>query len=121
MKKELICIVCPNGCELTVEVHDGELKIQGASCHRGYEYAKREITNPMRTIATSVLIENGEFPLASVRLNRPVPIARIFDIMKEINHIRLKAPVHIGDVVIKDVCGCGSDIIATKNVECVNG
>ena len=28
----------------------------------------------------------------------------------------LQAPVHIGDVVIADVCGCGVDIIATKEI-----
>jgi len=37
--------------------------------------------------------------------------------MKQIENIRLKAPVHIGQVVIKNVCGLDSDVIITKSVE----
>ena len=29
----------------------------------------------------------------------------------------LDAPVHIGDVILKDVAGTGVDVVATKNVE----
>jgi len=64
MKKELICIVCPNSCELAAEFKDGKIEVTGALCKRGYQYAEQEMTNPMRTIATSVLVENGELPLA---------------------------------------------------------
>ena len=118
MKKDLICIVCPNGCEMTVEKLDGKLDVQGALCKRGIRYAEQEITNPMRTISTSVLVEDGEFPLASVRLTKPVPKSYIFDIMDQIESVRLSAPAHIGQVVLKNVCGCDSDVIVTKNVKC---
>jgi CxxC motif-containing protein len=117
MKKELICIVCPNGCEIKVEFENGELNIQGEQCKRGREYAECEMTNPMRTLSTSVLVENGEFPLVSVRLTKPVPKSRIFDIMNQIREVRLQAPVHIGFVVLDNVCGCDSNVIVTKNVE----
>ena len=40
----------------------------------------------------------------------------MFDCMKEINKVHVKAPVSIGDVVLKDVLGLGVDIVATKNV-----
>ena len=78
MKKELICIVCPNGCELQIEQIGEQLSVEGAMCNRGREYAESEIKNPMRTIASSVLVENGEFPLCSVRLTSSIPKARIF-------------------------------------------
>lgn len=117
MKKELVCIVCPNGCELIVENNDGKIEVKGALCKRGHQYAEQEMVNPMRTISTSVLVEHGEIPLVSVRLTKPVPKARIFDVMKEIENVRLTAPVHIGQVVLKNVCGCDSDVIVTKNVE----
>ena len=32
MKKEFVCIVCPNSCHLTVEEKDGELKVSGNRC-----------------------------------------------------------------------------------------
>ena len=41
----------------------------------------------------------------------------IFDVMKEIDALRVEAPVKIGDVLIHDVLHTGSDVIATKNIE----
>lgn len=117
MKKDLVCIVCPNGCEMSIETQGDEIKITGAQCKRGNEYVMREMTNPMRTIATSVLVENGEVPLVSVRVTKEIPKAQIFDVMDAIKAVRLKAPVSIGQTVISKVCGCNSDVIVTKNVE----
>ena len=37
--------------------------------------------------------------------------------MREINEKTLTAPVHIGDVVIRNVLGLGSDVIVTKHIE----
>jgi CxxC motif-containing protein len=74
----------------------------------------------MRTIASLAVVENGELPLVSVRTNRPIPKSGISAVMGEIRKIRLKAPVSIGTVIIKNVCGFGSDIIITKNVYSTN-
>ena len=37
--------------------------------------------------------------------------------MDEINKADLVAPVHIGQVVIADVCGLGSDVVVTKTMD----
>ena len=39
MKKDLICIVCPRGCSVTVEGEIGALKVTGCSCAKGEQYA----------------------------------------------------------------------------------
>ncbi len=119
MLKEFTCIVCPNGCDIEVTMaEDGTIgAITGAGCQGGVNYVKQEISDPHRTIASSVPVTGGELPLASVRLNRPVPKNRIFDVMEEIRKISLAAPVHSGDVVIHNVLGLNSDVIATKDVE----
>lgn len=117
MLKKDICILCPNGCEITAELADGEIRsLAGAGCPRGEEYLRQELTRPMRSIASSVLLEGGTLPLASVRLSKPVPKNRIFDVMAEIKKARLAAPVSIGQVVISDVLGLGSDVVVTKNI-----
>ena len=36
--------------------------------------------------------------------------------MKYINALTVTAPVHIGDVLLKDIAGTGVDLIATKEV-----
>ena len=45
-----------------------------------------------------------------------IPKGKIFDCVKELKEVVVKAPVHIGDVVLADVAGTGVDVIATKNV-----
>lgn len=118
MRREYTCIVCPNGCDITAEVENGRiLSVEGALCPRGRKYVEQELTDPRRNIASSVRVEGGTLPLASVRLSKPVPKGRIFDVMAEIRKIRVKAPVKAGEVVVENVLGLGSNIIITKNVD----
>ena len=114
MEKELTCIVCPRGCRLKI---DENLNVTGNSCPRGAIYAKEEMTCPKRMITSIVRVKNREYEMASVKTTVSVPKDKIFDILKEIEHVEVLAPCHIGDVVIKDVLGTGSDIIITKEVK----
>ena len=44
-KRELICIGCPLGCMLTVEMNDGAVvSVTGNTCPRGKVYAEKEVT-----------------------------------------------------------------------------
>ena len=118
MKRMMTCIICPNGCDLEVDVEDGKVSsVAGNLCPRGKAYALQEIESPKRTIASSVRVNGGVLPLVSVRLNRAVDKDKICEVMKEINKISLSAPVHVGDVVVENILNLGSDLIATKNVE----
>ena len=83
---------------------------------KGKEYVVQELTDPRRNIASSVVLLNGELPLVSVRLTKPVPKAKIFDVMDIIKGIKLEAPVEVGDVVVKNIMGYDSDLIVTKQV-----
>src|SRR5574344_212363 len=115
MKKEMICINCPRGCHLVVDTET--LEVTGNTCPRGKAYGISEVTNPTRTVTSTVKVEGGVFRRASVKTSSPIPKKMIFGVMDEINKVDAKAPVHIGDVVIKNVLGTSSDIIITKNVE----
>lgn len=117
MIKEYTCIICPNGCELTAEFeNDKILSVEGATCKRGHDYVEQELTNPQRNIASSILLEGGVLPLVSVRLSKPIPKDKIFDVMAVIKKARLQAPVHAGQMVIPNVLELGSDVIVTKHV-----
>ena len=50
----------------------------------------------------------------SCKTSKPVPKAKIFDVMKEIEKLRLKDAKY-GEVVIKNVLDTGADIIITAN------
>lgn len=118
MLKEFTCIMCPQGCGLTVEMEDGRAAaVSGYTCPRGKEYGLQEAQDPRRNIATSVLVDGGELPLASVRLTAPIPKKDIFRAMDEIRKIRVKAPVSIGQKVITNLLGTEADVIITKNVK----
>lgn len=116
-KKTFTCIVCPNGCTIDAEYEGSRIvRIEGQQCRRGEEYVRQELTDPRRTIASSVPISGASLPLCSVRLSAAIPKKDIFRVMEEINKIHLRAPVTIGQVVIHGVCGLDCDVVVTKNL-----
>jgi len=112
--RELICINCPRGCHLTV---DENLNVSGNFCPRGAAYGKQEVTNPTRTLTSTVRIKNANLPLCPVKSERPIPKGKIFDAMKEVDEARIEAPIHIGDVVIENLAGTGVSLVATRDME----
>ncbi len=118
MLREFTCIICPNGCELEVEIQDGKaVSITGNLCPKGVTYVQQELTNPQRNIATSVPVKGGELPLASVRLTNPIPKDKIFEAMAEIRKLSVEAPIQAGTVLIENLLGYDSNVIVTKTVE----
>ncbi len=110
---ELICIVCPRGCHLNV---DEKQTVTGNSCKRGETYAISEVTNPVRTVTSTVWLDKGEIPRIPVKTSLPIPKSRIFEIMREIDRIRAVAPIKRGEVLLPNVLGLDSDIIASRSV-----
>lgn len=117
---QLTCISCPLGCPLKVETDEkgAVVQVTGNTCKRGEIYGRKEVTAPERTVTSTVKVEGGSAPLVSVRTKGDIPKEKIFDCMAAIRAAKVNAPVHIGDVVIPNVCGTGVDVVATK---CVAG
>ena len=117
-RKSLTCIVCPLGCSIEATIEDGDITgIEGFNCKRGYEYAVSEITNPVRVLTTTVKIKGADLPVIPVKSDRPLPRGMLFDCMKVINGVELKAPVDIGDVVVRNILDTDVDIVATRGVQ----
>ena len=112
---ELICIVCPRGCHLSVDEENG-YAVTGNSCERGAEYGKQEVQNPVRVLTSTVYVEGADGRCCPVKTNGAVPKKDIFRVMAKLKGLTVKAPVKTGDVVVKDVCGTGADWVATKDV-----
>lgn len=116
-KRELICIGCPLGCPLSVEMEgDTVTRVEGNTCKRGEEYAKKECTNPTRIVTSSVMVENGMIPMVSVKTEEDIPKNKIGDCMKALKNVKVNAPITIGDVIIENVADTGVNVTATKNV-----
>lgn len=119
-KIDLICIGCPLGCPVSVTMENGEVReVTGNTCKRGDAYARKEVTNPTRIVTSTVRVTGGELAMASVKTASDIPKGRIFDCIKALQTIELKAPVQIGQVVLENVAGTGVQVVATKNVPAV--
>ena len=114
--EHITCILCPIGCNIKINKNKKKI-IEGAKCDKGIEYATNEMLNPMRILTTSVIVKNGIIPLVSVKTNKPIPKNKIFEMIKIIKNTKVKAPILIGDIIIKNILETGSDIIATKTVK----
>lgn len=113
----MICIVCPLGCQLDVELEYGVVsKVSGNMCSRGKTYAETECTNPKRTLTTTIRIEGGEIPLLPVKTKDPVSKYLLMELMEAINKISVTAPITMGEVIVQDILGTGADLIATRSV-----
>jgi CxxC motif-containing protein len=97
-------------------VNKDDFNVSGNLCPAGVAYAKKELTNPTRNIATSVRVRGGEMPMLSVKTRSPIPKGLIMEAVKAIQEIEMTAPVYIGDIVLSDVAGTGVDIVATRIV-----
>lgn len=114
--RELVCIVCPRGCTMHIEEKDGEYIVTGNSCKRGAQFAVSEMTEPKRTICTTVRTNFPGVPVLPVRVSAEIPKDRIFDVMDAINQVCLETPVRRGDAVIQNVLDLGADVIATSDI-----
>lgn len=114
--KEMTCIVCPNGCLMTVEGTGSSIKVTGNQCRRGMEFARNELTNPTRTICSTVKTTFPGVPVLPVRVSKDIPKDKIMEVMKEINKVVVTTPLSIGDPIIENVLGLGVDVIATSNM-----
>lgn len=112
---DLICIVCPKGCHLKVDEENG-YKVTGNGCPRGAAYGEKELVNPTRVITSTVRVEAKTARRVPVKTASDIPKGKIYDIMKELDKVTMKAPVAIGDVVIHNVLGLGVDVVACKKV-----
>lgn len=113
--RELTCINCPKSCRLTA-VMDGDtiVRIEGAECRRGTTYAREEITDPRRTVTTTVHIRGATPALLPVRTSEPVPKGRVAAVLAVARALSVEAPVTAGQVLIANVAGSGSALIATR-------
>ena len=115
MTKNLTCIICPRGCALTAEIAGEQVTVSGFACRRGEEYAVNECLHPMRTVTATIRVANRPDTMAAVKTRETVAKADMMAVMERLRSLQVTAPIRIGDVLVQGVCG--TDIVATKDVE----
>ena len=119
-RKELICIGCPLGCNLTVEMDGGQVvSVNGNTCKRGDDYARKELTDPRRIVTSTVPVAGGNLPVVSVKTASDIPKEKIRECLCALKGVTLTAPVQLGDVIVENMADTGVDVIATKSISAV--
>lgn len=115
--KQLTCISCPMGCALTVEMEDGRIiNVTGFTCKRGDDYARKEVSNPRRTLTSVIPVRHGELDMVSVKTRTDIPKPMIHECIMALKNLEVEAPVALGQVILANLCGTGVDLITTKAV-----
>ena len=112
--EKVICVTCPKGCTLEV-TKDGETVVSILNgCKRGHEYAKQELTDPRRMVASSVRISGGIHPLLPVYTSAPFPKPRIPELLKVLREVEISAPVSLEQPILENVLGTGINVLASR-------
>ena len=114
--KEVICTCCPKGCHLQVD-EANDYKVTGNGCPNGIAYGKEELTHPTRIITSTVRAEGGLHPRCPVMTSKPVPKGQMAEVVAALDSIVLHTPIHVGQVVVENVCGTGADIVTCRNMD----
>jgi CxxC motif-containing protein len=117
-EKVITCIICPIGCKISVKSDGKDFEItNGNKCIKGVDYARAEALDPKRMLTSSILVNNGEWPLVSVKSSKPIPKKKLFLVLKEIKEAKVNAPVKLGQNIIKNVANTKINIVATKSIK----
>jgi len=120
--RKIICVLCPRSCTVVADQDEnGEISIleflTGQPCLRGEEYVKEEMTSPMRTVTSTMEVEDGCAPLVSIRTSAPVPLQRAAELVRSISALSVAAPVMCGQIVVRNALGLDVDVVATRSVK----
>lgn len=110
---KLICIVCPRGCHLEV---DEKLNVTGNFCKRGEAYGKNEVTNPTRTVTSTVKLNSKNLRMLPVRTDKPISKSKMFEVIEVLKNIKVSAPIKSGEIIVKNILDTDVNIIATRTV-----
>lgn len=113
--KEVICTCCPQGCHLQVDEANG-YKVTGNGCPNGIAYGKEELTHPTRIITSTVRAEGCLHSRCPVKTSKPVPKGQMAEVVAALDSVVLHAPIHVGDVVLHNVCDTGADVVTCRDM-----
>ncbi|MCR5263257.1 MAG: DUF1667 domain-containing protein [Clostridiales bacterium] len=122
MEHVFTCTVCPFGCELHVTSDgSGKLTVTGNACPRGARYGTAEVTNPVRTLTSTVRIDgvselHPNLALLPVKTDKPIPKAKLMEGMKLIKTLSVRPPMAGGTVIFKDFIEPGVNLVSGRDI-----
>ncbi len=119
VQEKVICVTCPKGCTLWV-TREGQnvLEVQNG-CKRGHEYAKQELVDPRRMVASSVRVKGGLHPLLPVYTSAPFPKPHIPELLSLLRKVEVAAPVGLDQVILENVFETGINVHASREMKVI--
>ncbi len=114
MKKEMVCIVCPVGCHISVDTENYE--VNGNQCGRGAVYGKEELTAPKRVVTSTVRISKALDRRCPIKTTEAIPKEMNFKLLEELKKVDLVSPVKRGDVIFPNIFDTGVDVVVAKDM-----
>lgn len=111
--RNLICITCPRGCNLSIDKKDETFVVNGNKCKKGIAFAVSELTNPTRSVTTTVRTIFEDYPVIPVRTDGEVPKDMVMQVVKSLRDIVVDKKVDMYEVIVENVLGTGVNIIST--------
>lgn len=123
--RSFVCVVCPRGCALEVELAPpaapglppSAARVRGNECRRGEEYARREVVDPRRSLTSTVRTADPAFPRLPVRSSGDIPLARLREAARALDGLVAPADAKVGQVLARDFLGLGVDILACDDMD----
>ncbi len=142
--RKFVCIVCPRGCALEVDVAmisagagpragDAEagsaagassgigalsvVAVRGNACKRGEVYGRGEVLDPRRSLTSTVRVEGFLRRRLPVRSSGEIPLGRLREAARALDSLVVTRPVTCGEVLARDFLGLGVEVVATDDLD----
>lgn len=112
--KEMICIICPNGCKLSV--NEVNKTVTGNRCPRGKDYGLEELIAPKSSFTSTVKTIFEDIPSLSVKTSKNIDKKYLLECAKLLKDITVDKRLPIGSVLVKNIFNSGVDIITTTDM-----
>jgi CxxC motif-containing protein len=117
MNKQLICIVCPKGCKVTVSEENGVYTTTGNACIRGNTYGIQEVIAPKRMLTSTIKIHKAAHSRCPVVSSGPIAKGDFFKVLALLETVEVTAPVTMKSIVLDNVLNSGIDILISRSME----
>ncbi len=112
----ILCICCPEGCEMEVLEKNGKLVIPKHICEQGRDYATQEIVNPCRFLTTTVKLKGADIAMLPVHTTDAIPKPKLERAMQQIAAVEVNVSIKLGDVICADLADTGIALVSSKTV-----
>ncbi|MBL8097179.1 MAG: DUF1667 domain-containing protein [Anaerolineales bacterium] len=112
-----LCTGCQLHCRLEV-THEGDAvhAVQGNRCKRGLDLAHGRIIAKAADFTLALRVTGGSVARVEAQATEPVTPDVARAVAVAVRRLSVQAPIHFGDVLVRDAAGLGVDLVATGAV-----